>query len=72
MTYESHLFYPAFFGLILSIYQYYTFAITLDQEQSIDQLWNFLYSIFLCIWSSCFVENWKKIEEKLIFEWDLT
>jgi hypothetical protein len=66
-TYQSHLLYPAILGWVLAIYQYFKLYKTGNQERSIDTLWNCLYSIFLCIWSSVFVENWKKIEEKLIF-----
>jgi bacteriorhodopsin len=50
----------AIIGTALGIYQYYLFTKTHNMEESIDNLFNCLFGVILCIWSSVFVENWKK------------
>jgi len=37
----------------------------------IDSEFNGYFGIFLTIWSTVFVETWRKREAMLVFEWDL-
>jgi hypothetical protein len=50
----------ALIGTALGIYQYYLFYKTHDMEKSIDNSINCIFAVVLCLWSSVFVENWKK------------
>ena len=59
-TYQSHLGIVAFIGTALGIYQYYLFTNSHNMESSIDNMMNCVYGVVLCVWSSVFVENWKK------------
>jgi hypothetical protein len=61
----------ALIGTALGIYQYYLFYKTHDMEKSIDNSINCIFAVVLCLWSSVFVENWKKKQEKLVFLWDI-
>lgn len=52
---------PSALGLILFIYQ------TITKE--IDTPWNPYYLIFLAIWSTCFLEFWKRQNATYAHDW---
>jgi len=59
-TYQSWLFYPSFFGLVLFCYQIYLYTqdkVTL--HDAIGNPWIGVYGIFLCLWAHLFVLSWK-------------
>lgn len=65
------LFWPALLGGILFAYQMVRYAISGDMLESIDTEYNGLYGLFLAIWSSIFVEGWRRKQNRMIFEWDM-
>ena len=36
-----------------------------------DSEWNLVFGVLIALWSTVFVETWKKRERALMFEWDL-
>lgn len=71
-TYQAFVRVPAFFGLVLFVYQMVRYSSgDLTLHQSIDSPWNGVFGLFLCFWSHLFVQSWKNKEEKLIHEWDM-
>lgn len=71
MNYQAMLFWPALLGGILFAYQMVRYAISGDMLESIDTEYNGLYGLFLAIWSSIFVEGWRRKQNRMIFEWDM-
>ena len=42
-----------------------------DLDKGIDSAWNGVFAVFLAVWSTVFVESWKKKQNRLIYEWDM-
>jgi len=47
------------------------FALDYGFHESIDSIFNLSYGIFLCFWSTIFIESWKRKQTKLIHIWDM-
>jgi hypothetical protein len=62
--YQAWLVFPAVGGIIVTMYQAYLLN-TLGLEKAIDSSVNGLFGIFICIWSTFFIESWKT-KQKII------
>jgi hypothetical protein len=61
---------PTIAGLMLICYQaylYYTYGL----DAALDNISNGVFGIFVSIWSSFFIESWKKVQTKIQFFWAL-
>ena len=69
--YTSWLYIPAFAGLGLSIYLCVKVAnqVKEGKEIDIDTPYNGIYSLIMAIWSTLFVEVWKRREAELASMW---
>ena len=71
INYQAMLFWPAFFGLVLFVYQMIRYGKTGNILESIDTPYNGLYGLFLTIWATVFVDGWKNKQDRMNFEWDM-
>jgi hypothetical protein len=69
---------PSFFGLILQGYHFYYGAMYVSEDnlyyvakyfESVDQAENFLYIIMLALWSTWYIESWKRKQNTLKYIW---
>ena len=69
--YTSWLYIPAFPGLCLSIYLCFKIALQVleGKDIDIDTPYNGIYSLIMAIWSTVFVEVWKRREAELANLW---
>ena len=61
-VYMVWLIVPAILGTALFVYQ---------MDHGYDNLPTALYSLFLAIWATSFLEYWKRTQSKLAYEWDV-
>ena len=64
VLYTGYLCYPAFLGVIITLYQLFA--------PGVDSTNNWLivpYSVFLCMWSAQFNTSWKRRQNELQFLW---
>ena len=70
--YTHWLMYPAAVGLILFIIQIaHWLSSDVTFFDATDSALNPLYSIFIALWSTFFVESWKRKEAYLANRWDV-
>lgn len=71
LFYTSWLLIPAIPGLILFIYQCVLVAHQIRHGQPVntDTPYNCLYSLFMAVWSTIFVELWKRREHEISHIW---
>jgi hypothetical protein len=74
MFYTSWLMVPAIPGIVLFIYQIITILNQQKNEEDInmDVPWNCLYCIILALWSTIFIEIWKRREAEIAHNWGMT
>ena len=70
--YQAWLQIPAFFGFIITLYQAYQYYLYKSVPRVIDNEFNGIYGLFLSIWSTLFIQSWKKKQEMIIFYWNLS
>ena len=63
--YTAHLRAPAAFGLLLYIVQWATGAVSLNEMGD----WLIAFSVFIALWSTMFLELWKRRENELKHDW---
>ena len=72
--YMAYLCIPALGGVIMLIVQLFFFLTYENRNMMntiLDSEFNGYYGVGLAIWSTMFVESWRRREGMLIFEWDL-
>lgn len=69
--YQAWLYVPAIAGVILFFIQFIIFIKTGDLTEVIDSPYNGIYGIFVSIWSTMFIQSWKKKEKLIRFYWDI-
>jgi len=57
---------------LLTIYQGYQYSIHQNITSVIDNEFNGLYGLFLSIWSTMFIQSWKKKQEMIQFYWNIS
>lgn len=74
MFYTSWLMIPAIPGIALFVYQMITIIGQQRNEEPInmDVPWNCLYCIILAVWSTVFIEIWKRREAEIAHNWSMT
>ena len=72
----AYLTIPAFIGLILQGYQIYRGIVNQDEKgflmsffANLDTYWNYPYLIVLAIWSTLYIESWKRKQNTIIYIW---
>jgi branched-subunit amino acid permease len=72
--YTAWLVIPAIFGVPLFIYQMYLIGMQVKDKEEInlDNPFNCLYCIILAIWSTVFIEMWKRRECEIAHMWNMT
>ena len=63
--YTRALFFPAVFGLLIYVVQAGTGAVSLNEMGD----WLIAYSVFIALWSTLFLEMWKRRENELKHDW---
>ena len=58
LHYQAWLIFPTVGGLILFVYQ--AERVSRQGLESFDTSMSFLFGIFTCIWSSAFIESWRR------------
>ena len=58
--YASYMIIPAFFGLVVTIYQIIS---------GIDTIWTSVYAVIVSIWATIFTERWKRKSSEIACKW---
>ena len=66
--YQAWLFFPALVGVLLTGFQAYQWQYH-SLDKSVDGTFNGIYGIFLTLWSTAFVESWKRKEKVIKYYW---
>lgn len=61
--YSSFLSVPALFGVVLFLRQLYT--------GEVDNPWSPYFMLLMAIWSTLFLEYWKRRNSALAYSWDI-
>jgi hypothetical protein len=63
MHYTAFLLFPSFFGIIIfsiQMYQWKEKNANISYTDATDSILNVLFSIFIAIWTTFYVESWKR------------
>lgn len=58
--YSAWLLIPAFFGLVITIYQIIT---------GIESIWTAAYAVLVSIWATIFIEKWRRKSSEIACKW---
>lgn len=70
--YQAWLQIPAALGCLCTLYQGFVYYKTSNVLSVIDNEFNGLYGLFLSIWSTMFIQSWKKKQEMIRFYWNIS
>lgn len=64
--YTTSLWVPAIVGILMTVTQ----VLSYTKTGSMDNPWVPLYCVFICVWATLFLEQWKRLQCRKQYEWD--